>query len=48
MSGRGLRREPSAMLTSTVSRLAAFAAGLALVGGAAAAAGAASDATPPL
>jgi hypothetical protein len=36
------------MLTSTVSRLAAFAAGLALVGGAAAAAGAASDATPPL
>jgi hypothetical protein len=36
------------MLTSTVSRLAAFAAGLALVGGAAAVAGAASDATPPL
>ena len=36
------------MLTSTASRLAAFAAGLALLGGGAAAVGAATDATPPL
>jgi len=35
------------MLTSTLSRLAAFAAGLALLGGGAAAVGAATDATPP-
>jgi hypothetical protein len=35
------------MLSSTASRLAAFAAGLALVGGAAAGVGAATDATPP-
>ena len=35
------------MLTSTASRLAAFAAGLALLGGGAAAVGAATDATPP-
>jgi hypothetical protein len=35
------------MLTSTASRLAAFSVGLALLGGGAAAAGAASDATPP-
>jgi hypothetical protein len=35
------------MLSSTASRLAAFAAGLALLGGAAATVGAATDATPP-
>jgi hypothetical protein len=35
------------MLSSTASRLAAFAAGLAVVGGAAAGVGAATDATPP-
>src|SRR3712207_2749046 len=35
------------MLSSTFSRLAAFAAGLALIGGAAAGVGAAADATPP-
>src|SRR3954451_8863358 len=35
------------MLISTASRLAAFAAGLALLGGGAAAVGAATDATPP-
>ncbi len=35
------------MLSSTLSRLAAFAAGLAVIGGAAAGVGAASDATPP-
>ena len=35
------------MLSSTASRLAAFAAGLALLGGGAAAVGAATDATPP-
>jgi hypothetical protein len=36
------------MLSSTSSRLAAFAAGLAILGGAAAGVGAATDATPPL
>jgi hypothetical protein len=36
------------MLHSTSSRLAAFAAGLAILGGAAAGVGAATDATPPL
>jgi hypothetical protein len=35
------------MLSSTISRLAAFAAGLAVIGGAAAGVGAAADATPP-
>jgi hypothetical protein len=35
------------MLSSTLSRLAAFAAGLAVIGGAAAGVGAAADATPP-
>src|SRR5690349_6841810 len=41
------RREPSPMLVSTASRLAAFAAALAVTGGAAAGVGAATDATPP-
>jgi hypothetical protein len=47
MSGDALGGSLSSMLTSTVSRLAAFAAGLAIAGGAAAAVGAATDATPP-